>query len=119
VLGQHIRAIDRRQPLPTPVASGGALASERGAAKRLGFTVRRPPGGIRENNRAEYARLADGQRERKKQKFKSLGSAPRFLSRHAAVCKTCNLQGRQIFRPDLGGLRVQVDEAWDTSILAN
>ena len=44
--------------------------------------------GIRKNNRAENSHRAVRRRERKMQRFKSAGSAQRFLSIHAAVDST-------------------------------
>jgi transposase-like protein len=41
--------------------------------------------GLRENNRAENSHQLVRRRERKQQRFKSPGSAQRFLSIHAAV----------------------------------
>jgi hypothetical protein len=43
--------------------------------------------GIRKNNRAENSHQTVRRRERKMQRFKSAGSAQRFLSIHAAVYK--------------------------------
>src|SRR5216684_2870555 len=47
--------------------------------------------GLRKNNRAENSHQAVRRRERKLQRFKSAGSAQRFLSIHAAVHNTFNL----------------------------
>jgi transposase-like protein len=48
--------------------------------------------GLWANNRAENSHQAVRRRERKKQRFKSPGSAQRFLNMHAAVHNTFNLQ---------------------------
>jgi hypothetical protein len=44
------------------------------------------------NNRAENSHQPTRRRERKVQRFKSAGSAHKFLSAHAAVCNTFNVQ---------------------------
>jgi putative transposase len=44
------------------------------------------------NNRSENSHHPTRRRERKIQRFKSLGSAQRFLSSDAAVCNTFNTQ---------------------------
>ena len=44
------------------------------------------------NNRAENSHQPTRRRERKMQRFKSSGSAQRFLSAHAAVFNTFNVQ---------------------------
>jgi putative transposase len=44
------------------------------------------------NNRAENSHLPTRRRERKMQRFKSPGSAQKFLSSHAAVYNTFNVQ---------------------------
>src|SRR6201981_1938852 len=48
--------------------------------------------GLRQNNQAENSHQAVRRRERKMQRFKSARSAQRFLSMHAAVHNTFNLQ---------------------------
>jgi putative transposase len=44
------------------------------------------------NNRAENSHQPTRRRERKMQRFKSPGSSERFLSTHAAVYNTFNVQ---------------------------
>ena len=44
------------------------------------------------NNRAENSHQPTRRRERKMQRFKSAGSAQKFLSTHAAVYNTFNVQ---------------------------
>jgi hypothetical protein len=48
--------------------------------------------GLRKNNRPENSHRAVRRRERKMQRFKSVRSAQRFLSMHAAVHNTFNLR---------------------------
>jgi transposase-like protein len=64
----------------------------RGAAKvEIGLSVRHERG-LRKNNRAENSHQPARRRERKMQRFKSSGSAQRFLSIHPAVFNTFNVQ---------------------------
>jgi len=67
---------------------------------------------MRENNRAENSHLVIRRRERKQQKFKSQGSAQRFLSTHAAVYNTLNTRPRLIRRPTLRQFRAETHQAW-------
>jgi transposase-like protein len=57
--------------------------------------------GLRNNNRAENSHQAVRRREHKMQLFKSARSAQRFLSMHAAVHNTFNLQRHLVSRSTL------------------
>ena len=61
------------------------------ALKDLGL-IRHHDFGGRKNNRAENSHLPVRQRERRMQRFKSARSAQRFLSTHATVYNTFNVQ---------------------------
>jgi transposase-like protein len=67
------------------------LRSYAAAARDLGIASRHERGRWR-NNRAENSHQPTRRRERKMQGFKSAGSAQRFLSVHAAVHNTFNVQ---------------------------
>jgi putative transposase len=70
-----------------------------GAAKaEIGLSARHERG-LRNNNRAENSHQPTRRRERKMQRFKSSGSAQRFLSFHAAVQNTFNVQRHLTSRP--------------------
>jgi transposase-like protein len=91
------------------------LPSYRAAARDLGLTDWHHPGGMRANNRAENSHLVIRRRERKQQKFKTQGSAQRFLATHAAIYNTFNLQPHLISRPALRRLRTAAFEVWAES----
>ena len=74
------------------------------ALKDLGL-VRRHDFGGRKNNRAENYHLPVRQRERRTQRFKSARSAQRFLSTHATVYNTFNVQRLLISRRTLRQFR--------------
>lgn len=94
------------------------LASYRAAARDLGLTARHRPGGMRENNRAENSHLPIRRRERKQQKFKSRGSAQKFLATHAAVYNVFNLQPQLIRRPTLRLFRAEAHRTWEAATAA-
>jgi hypothetical protein len=79
-----------------------------GAAKSEMRLCARHEQGLRKNNRAENSHLPVRRRERKMQRFKSPWSAQRFLSVHAAVQNTFNVQrhltSRRASRPPRGSL---------------
>lgn len=67
------------------------LGSYRSALRELGV-ARRHDTGHWQNNRAENSHQPLRQRERRMKRFKSPGSAQRFLSIHAAVYNVFNIQ---------------------------
>ena len=68
--------------------------------------------GLRKNNRAENSHQPVRRRERKMQRFKSPGSAQRFLSVHAAVHNTFNVERHLISRRTLKPFRAAAMESW-------
>ena len=68
--------------------------------------------GLRLNNRAENSHRPVRRRERKMQRFKSAGSAQRFLSMHSAVYNTFNIQRHLISRRTLRTFRAEAQEPW-------
>jgi putative transposase len=74
--------------------------------------------GLRKNNRAENSHQAVRRRERKLQRFKSARSAQRFLSMHAAVHNTFNLQRHLISRSTLRIFRAEATAEWQDAVAA-
>jgi putative transposase len=102
-----LRRLLRNQGIHPETVTTDGLASYRSAMKKLGVADRHRPGGMRANNRAENSHLPIRRRELKQQKFKSQGSAQRFLSTHAAVYNTFNVQPHLISRPTLRRFRAE------------
>ena len=89
-----------------------------GAAKtQLGLSARHEQG-LRQNNRAENSHLPVRRRERKMQRFKSPGSAQRFLSIHAAVHNAFNVQRHLVSRNTLRILRGEALQNWRAATAA-
>ena len=74
--------------------------------------------GLRKNNRAENSHQAVRRRERKLQRFKSACSAQRFLSMHAAVHNTFNLQRHLVSRSTLRIFRAEAANRWRDAVAA-
>jgi transposase-like protein len=113
-----LRRLLKNQGVHPQTVTTDGLASYRSAMKKLGIRDRHRPGGMRQNNRGENSHLPIRRRERKQQKFKSQGSAQRFLATHAAVYNTFNLQPHLISRPGLRALRAQAHQAWPAATQA-
>jgi transposase-like protein len=89
-----------------------------GAAKsEIGLPARHEQG-LRKNNRAENSHQPTRRRERKMQRFKSPGSAQRFLSIHAAVLNTFNVQCHLTSRRTLRVLREEAYQTWRAATAA-
>jgi transposase-like protein len=74
--------------------------------------------GLRANNRAENSHQPVRRRERKQQRFKSPGSAQRFLSIHAAVYNTFYVQRHLLPRHIFKTFRAETLAVWRQSCLA-
>ena len=89
------------------------LRSYSAAVRDLGIE-RRHERGRWKNNRAENSHQPTRQRERKMQRFKSDGSAQKFLSSHAAVYNTFNLQRHLTSGQAHRVLRAEAMDTWRT-----
>ena len=87
------------------------------AKSEIGSSARHEQG-LRKNNRAENSHLPVRRRERKMQRFKSPGSAQRFLSVHAAVHNTFNVQRHLVSRNTLRALRSEALQNWRAATMA-
>lgn len=82
------------------------------AMRETGLADRHRPGGLQQNNRAENSHLLIRQRERKQQKFKSQGSAQRFLAAHSAVYICSNTEQHLVSRPTHKVFRARAFAEW-------
>src|SRR5215210_3021264 len=89
-----------------------------GAARRELRLSCRHVQGMRKNNRAENSHQPVRRRERKQQRFKSAGSAQRFLFTHAAVHNTFSLQRHLVSRRTLRSFRTEAMQAWQIATAA-
>ena len=93
------------------------LPSYGAALSELGMRARHITGG-RINNRAENSHLPIRQKERRMQRFKSAGAAQRFLSTHAAIYNTFNVQRHLISRRTMRQFRAAAMDRWDAMTAA-
>jgi transposase-like protein len=91
------------------------LRSYAAAFRELGLSAKHEQG-LRKNNRAENSHQPVRRRERKMQRFKSAGSAQRFLSIHAAVYNTFNIQRHLISRSTLRIFRAEAMSNWHGAV---
>ena len=69
----------------------------------------------RANNRAENSHQSVRRRERKQQRFKSPGSAQRFLNIHSSVYNTFYVQRHLLSRPTFKRFRTDAFNVWETA----
>ena len=93
-----LRKLFRRQGFVPKVIVTDKLRSYGAALREIGYSGLHEQG-LRANNRVENSHQPVRRRERKMQGFKSIKSAQRFVSVHAAVYNTFNVQRHLIRRP--------------------
>jgi transposase-like protein len=99
-----MRKLLKKQGFAPNVLVTDRLRSYGAAKAEIGLSARHERG-LRKNNRAENSHQPTRQRERKMQRFKSPGSAQRFLSVHASARNTFNVQRHLVSRNTLRALR--------------
>jgi putative transposase len=112
-----MRKLLKKQAVTPATIVTDKLRSYASALRDLGLT-RRHDTGRWKNNRAENSHQPLRQRERRMKRFKSSGSAQRFLSTHAAVYNVFNIQRHLISRRTLRVFREQAMLTWRQAAVA-
>ena len=111
-----MRKLLKKQGFAPDMLVTDKLRSYGAAMGELGLLARHEQG-LRKNNRAENSHQPTQRRDRKMQRFKSPGSAQRFLSVHA-VHNTFNVQRHLTSRPTLCVLRDEAFRTWRAATAA-
>jgi transposase-like protein len=111
-----MRKLLKKRGFAPKLAVTDKLRSYAAAFQALRLTCRHERG-LRMNNRAENSHQVVRRRERKMQRFKSAGSAQRFLSVHAAVRNTFYLQRHLISRSTLRKFRAEAVAHWLAAVV--
>ena len=111
-----MRKLLRKQGFVPKLLVTDELSSYGSAFRRLQLTCPHEQG-LRSNNRAENSHQPVRRRERKMQRFKSARSAQRFLSMHAAVHNTFNLQRHLVSRSTLRTFRAEAASEWRNAVV--
>jgi putative transposase len=106
-----LRKLLLRQGFVSTVIVTDKLRSYGAALREIGLSGLHEQG-LRANNRAKKSHQPVRRRERKMQGFKSGRSAQRFVSVHAAVYNTFNVQRHLISRPTHRRFRTAAYKAW-------
>ena len=112
-----MRKLLRKQGFVPKLLVTDKLRSYGSAFRQLQLTCPHEQG-LRKNNRAENSHQPVRRRERKMQRFKSARSAQRFLSMHAAVHNTFNLQRHLVSRSTLRTFRAEAASEWQNAVAA-
>jgi transposase-like protein len=112
-----MRKLLKKQGFAPEVMVTDKLRSYGAAKSEIGLSACHDQG-MRKNNRAENSHLPIRRRERKMQRFKSPGSAQRFLSVYAAVQNTFNVQRHLTSRRTLRVLRDEAFRTWRAAMSA-
>jgi transposase-like protein len=112
-----MRKLLKKQGFTPKLLTTDKLGSYGAAVRHLRLTCRHEQG-LRKNNRAENSHQVVRRRERKMQRFKSARSAQHFLSIHAAVHNTFNLQRHLVSRATLRTFRAEAAAQWQYAVAA-
>src|SRR3977135_3998974 len=112
-----MRKLLKKQGFTPKLLTTDKFGSCGAAFRHLHLTCRHEQG-LRKNNRAENSHQVVRRRERKMQRFKSTRSAQRFLSIHAAVHNTFNLQRHLVSRSTLRTFRAEAAAQWQSAVAA-
>src|SRR5580693_3525094 len=112
-----MRKLLRKQGFAPTRVTTDKLGSYGAAFRHLGLSCHHEQG-LRENNRAENSHQVVRRRERKMQRFKSAGSAQRFLNMQATVHNTFNLQRHLISRSTLRIFIAEAAAHWQDAVAA-
>ena len=110
-----MRKLLKKQGFAPKLVITDKLRSYAAAFRRLRLTCPHEQG-LRMNNRAENSHQVVRRREHKMQRFKSARSAQRFLSMHAAVHNTFNLQRHLVSRSTLRIFRAVAADQWRNAV---
>ena len=117
MLVQPMRKLLKKQGFAPKVLVTDKLRSYGAAGRELRLSAHHEQG-LRQNNRAENSHQVVRRRERKMQRFKSSGSAQRFLASHAAVHNAFNLERHLISRARLRLFRAAAAQQWQNATAA-
>ena len=112
-----LRRLLKRQGFVPDAIVTDRLRSYGAALRDLGLADRHVAGG-RSNNRAEVSHQPTRQRERQRRRFRSPGSAQRFLATHAAVYNHHNVQRHLVSRRTMKTLRAEAFATWREVVAA-
>src|SRR3981189_533771 len=112
-----MRKLLKKQGFTPKVLTTDKLGSYSAAFRHIHLTCPHEQG-LRKNNRAENSHQAVRRRERKMQRFKSARSAQRFLSIHAAVHNTFNLQRHLVSRATPPTSQAEAAAQWQDAVAA-
>ncbi|MDR3472274.1 MAG: IS6 family transposase [Devosia sp.] len=113
-----LRRLLRNQPVePTAIVTDG-LTSYCSALRELGLEHLHHPGRLRENNRAGNSHLPIRKQERKQMGFKSIPSAQRFLTTHAAIYNTFYTARHLTSRRTMKIFRAAAHQVWSRETCA-
>src|SRR5215469_10120726 len=111
-----MRKLLKKQGFAPKLLVTDKLRSYASAFRQLGLSCPHEQA-LRRNNRAENSHQAVRRRERKIQRFKSTRSVQRFLSMHAAIHNTFNLQRHLVSRSTLRKFRADATAEWQRTVV--